>query len=240
MQTLLKVRGLGKHFTLHEQGKRIASCSNVSLDVNVGQLTALTGQTGCGKSSVLKCVYRTYLASSGEILYTSGDGTVTDLVSADESRILALRRSDIGFVTQFLHCLPRRSALELVMDPLLLRGTSVELARERASQMLTQLDIRPQLWAVPPATFSGGEKQRINLARCLVTKPRLLLLDEPTASLDRNTSARVVDLLKTLKGEGVAMLAVFHDPLLVEQLADQHLALNHHASDSLTCEVSEQ
>ena len=227
MQNILNIRNLTKHFTLHEQGKRIPSCSGVNLAVNVGELTALTGQTGCGKSSVLKCVYRTYLATSGEIIYYTENGTTVDLARAEESEMLQLRRNEIGFVTQFLHCLPRRASLQLVMDPLLERGVDDAAAREQAVTLLTLLDIRPQLWGIPPATFSGGEKQRINLARSLITKPRLLLLDEPTASLDAGTTECVVRLLESLKAEGVAMLAVFHDEELVERLADHHLALNH-------------
>lgn len=233
MQTILTIRNLSKAFTLHEQGKRIPSCSDVNLTVQAGQLTALTGQTGCGKSSVLKCVYRTYLASGGQIIYRTASGDELDLVTAQESQMLQLRRCEIGFVTQFLHCLPRRPALQLVMDPLIQRGVEDAQARQQAASLLTLLDIRPGLWGIPPATFSGGEKQRINLARSLVTQPRLLLLDEPTASLDADTTECVVRLLESLKAQGVAMLAVFHDQALVDRLADQHISLNQHNQQTI-------
>lgn len=223
---VLDICGLSKRFTLHEQGASIESCTNVSLSVWPGQLTALTGPTGKGKSSVLKCAYRTYLPFSGHLWLNCSDGRVIDLACASESDILRLRHTDMAFVTQFLHCLPRRSALQLVMDPLIHRGASVRQAQEQASGMLEQLGIPESLWSISPATFSGGERQRINLARALVVKPRLLLLDEPTASLDAAMTQRVVSILQTLKREGVAMLAVFHDMQLVQALAEHHLDLS--------------
>jgi len=131
----------------------------------------------------------------------------------------------LGFVTQFLHCLPRKSAVEVVAEPLVTRGTRRDLAAERARELLALLNVPERLWGVPPATFSGGEKQRVNLARGLIARPRLLLLDEPTASLDPATTDRVVELLQSIKAEGVAMLAIFHHPQLVERLADRVVTL---------------
>ena len=226
MHTILKVEALSKHFTLHQQGTRIPSCSGVELEVGSGQLTALTGPTGAGKSSVLKCIYRTYLPSAGHIWYRIADGRRIDLASADEHSVLALRGHDIGFVTQFMHCLPRKSALDVISAPLLTRGHSRADAHEHAADLLTRLNVPERLWRVPPATFSGGEKQRVNLARALIARPRLLLLDEPTASLDQATVERVIELLTEMKAEGIAMLAIFHDPHLVTRLADQVVELS--------------
>ncbi|MBW6477152.1 MAG: phosphonate C-P lyase system protein PhnL, partial [Chromatiales bacterium] len=213
---ILEIDGLSKQFTLHDQGQCIPSCEQVALEVYRGELTALVGPTGAGKSSVLKAIYRTYLPSSGRILYRDAEDRITDLAQASEHRILELRRREIGFVTQFLHCLPRKSALEVVAEPLLRRGGNREAAAEQASELLSLLNVPERLWQVSPATFSGGEKQRVNLARGLIARPRLLLLDEPTASLDPATTDRVVELLQAIKGEGVAMLAIFHHPQLVE------------------------
>jgi alpha-D-ribose 1-methylphosphonate 5-triphosphate synthase subunit PhnL len=224
MQPILEVEGLSKHFQLHEQNKLIPSCANVNLEVHAGQLTALIGPTGAGKSSVLKCVYRTYLPSGGRMLYRDAAGHTTDLAQASEHRILELRQRDIGFVTQFLHCLPRRSALDVVCEPLVAQGMQREAARQRASELLGLLNVPERLWGVPPATFSGGEKQRVNLARGLIARPRLLL-DEPTASLDPATTERVIDLIATIKAEGVAMLAIFHDPALVRRTANRVVEL---------------
>ena len=225
MKPVLEVEGLGKHFQLHEQNKLIPSCANVNLEVHAGQLTALVGPTGAGKSSVLKCVYRSYLPSAGRMLYRDAAGHVTDLAHASEHRMLELRQRDIGFVTQFLHCLPRRGALDVVCEPLVAQGMGREAARERAGALLALLNVPERLWGVQPATFSGGEKQRVNLARGLIARPRLLLLDEPTASLDPATTQRVIELIASIKAEGVAMLAIFHQPELVHRLADRVVEL---------------
>ncbi len=225
MQAILSIEGLAKHFQLHEQGKLIPSCANVHLQVWPGRLTALVGPTGAGKSSVLKCVYRTYLPSAGRMRYRDAEGHEIDLAQASEHRLLALRQDEIGFVTQFLHCLPRKGAAEVVAEPLLRRGEARAAALERARDMLDRLDIPERLWNVPPATFSGGEKQRVNLARGFLARPRLLLLDEPTASLDPKTSERVIERIETLKQDGVAMLAIFHHPDLVARLADHVVEL---------------
>lgn len=186
---------------------------------------ALTGPTGSGKTSVLKCIYRTYLPTSGRILYGDKDGKVIDLAKASEHRILQLRHRDIGFVTQFLHCLPRKSALDITIQPLLVRGVNQTDALHRGREILAQLQVPERLWGVPPATFSGGEKQRINLARGLIARPRLLLLDEPTSSLDPVTTQSVMALIKIIKQEGVGILAIFHHPELVRQLADHTVEL---------------
>jgi alpha-D-ribose 1-methylphosphonate 5-triphosphate synthase subunit PhnL len=222
---ILQVQGLSKHFVLHEQAKRIPSCAGVDLEVHAGQLTALAGPTGAGKSSVLKCIYRTYLASSGAILYRAADGATLDLATAPEHRLLALREREIGFVTQFMHCLPRKSALDVVAAPRVRLGAAVDEARAEARALLARLDVPERLWSLPPATFSGGEKQRVNLARGLITRPRLLLLDEPTASLDQQATARVIALLEEIKRDGVGMLAIFHHPALVERLAERTVRL---------------
>ncbi|MDF1589283.1 MAG: phosphonate C-P lyase system protein PhnL [Gammaproteobacteria bacterium] len=224
-EPILSVEGFSKQFELHEQGKIIPSSSNVNFDVYAGKLTALIGPTGAGKSSVLKGIFRTYLPSSGRIIYHAVNGHTLDLVQADDYQILDLRRQEIGFVTQFLHALPRQATEDVVAQPLFQRGVNRDQARQKARELLEQLNIPERLWSVPPATFSGGEKQRVNLARGLIAKPRLLLLDEPTASLDPATTDRVVEMIQAMKIEGTAMLAIFHHPDLVERLADNVVTL---------------
>lgn len=217
---ILRVQNYSKQFALHEQGTIIPASQQVNLEVFSGQLTALVGPTGSGKSSVLKGIYRTYLPSSGSLHYLSSVGEEVDLASLDEHEVLALRRSEIAFVTQFLHFLPRQCSEDVVAQPLVKRGVPWAQAREQARELLEAMNIPQRLWGVSPATFSGGEKQRVNLARGLVLRPRLLLLDEPTASLDPATTELVIDLLQDMKLQGVAMLAIFHQPELVERLAD--------------------
>lgn len=223
---LLSVENLSKTFYLHEQNKVIPSSSQVNLTVYSGKLTALIGPTGAGKSSVLKSIYRTYLPSSGRLLYETAAGGTLDLALALEHRILELRREEIGFVTQFLHTLPRQKTLDVVAMPLYQQGVSKQEGRARAAELLAELNIPERLWEVPPATFSGGEKQRVNLARGLIASPRLLLLDEPTASLDAKTTDRVVDLIQRKKAQGVGMLAIFHHADLVKRMADEVVELS--------------
>jgi len=217
---ILRVEGFEKHFQLHEQDKLIPSSKDVNLEVYSGKLTALIGPTGAGKSTILKGIYRTYLPTAGRLLFTAEDGSEIDLASADEHQILDLRLKEIAFVTQFLHFLPRQSTLNVVAQPLIQRGRSIEDAKDEARELLAAMKLPMRLWEISPATFSGGEKQRVNLARGLIAKPRLLLLDEPTASLDTKTTERVISLIESLKYEGVAMLAIFHQPELVDRLAE--------------------
>jgi len=223
---LLSVENLSKTFFLHEQNKVIPSSSQVNLTVYSGKLTALIGPTGAGKSSVLKSIYRTYLPSSGRLLYETAAGGILDLALALEHRILELRREEIGFVTQFLHTLPRQKTLDVVAMPLYRQGIAKQEGRARAAELLGELNIPERLWEVPPATFSGGEKQRVNLARGLIASPRLLLLDEPTASLDAETTNRVVTLIQRKKEQGVGMLAIFHHADLVKRMADEVVELS--------------
>lgn len=218
MSTVLTVSSLSKSFTLHHQGKAIPSANDATFTVQSGRLTALVGPSGAGKSSVLKCVFRTYLPQSGSIVL-HGD-TDLDLASCDEHAVLRARRQDIAYVTQFLHCLPRQPTVDVVVAPLAALGVPREQARAAARERLRELDLPERLWDVPPATFSGGERQRVNLARGLVHRPRLLMLDEPTASLDQRSAELVVGAIRSAKSAGVAILAIFHDPELVAALAD--------------------
>jgi alpha-D-ribose 1-methylphosphonate 5-triphosphate synthase subunit PhnL len=217
---VLAVENYAKHFVLHEQNKLIPSSHNVSFTVYAGELTALTGPTGAGKSSVLKGIYRTYLPSAGRVLYCDAAGREVDLALASEHQVMALRRREIGFVTQFLHCLPRQATLDVVAQPLYALGVPRAQAQERAARLLRAMSLPERLWSVSPATFSGGERQRVNLARGFIAQPRLLLLDEPTASLDPRTAESIIALLEEMKASGTAMLAIFHHPEITNRLAD--------------------
>ena len=218
---MLTVKNLCKNFTMHIcGGKKIPSFGNVSFSVGAASLLAITGPSGAGKSSLLKCVYRTYLPTSGEIHYTRRDGKSVNLAAADDWEILSLRGSEIGYVSQFFRVMPRVSAIDTLMEPLITRGGDPAEAREMASEMLARVGLGKTLWDMYPSTFSGGEKQRLNILRAIITKPRLLLLDEPTASLDKGYKDRIMNMILELKSEGTAMLGVFHDHGALACLSD--------------------
>lgn len=219
---MITVEKLSKCFTLHILGeKRIEACRDVSFRVPSGGFLGLSGPSGAGKSTVLKCLYRTYLATGGTIRYDSAAFGPVDLASLPDRAVIDLRHREMGYVSQFLKVIPRVSALEVVMEPILTRnGVSREAARSRAVDLLERLRIPPHLFDAYPATFSGGEQQRINIARAVSWKPRLLLLDEPTASLDQESVGIVLDILKELRGEGTTMIGIFHDTALLQSVTD--------------------
>ena len=219
---VLSVRQLSKYFILHILGgKVIAGCKEIEFDLRQGEFLGITGPSGAGKSTVLKCIYRTYLPTSGRVLYTGADGRQIDLACAPEREMIRLRRREIGYVSQFLKVMPRVPAVDVLAGELRQKGWEMEDARQRASQYLEVMDINRALWDAYPSTFSGGEQQRINIARALITEPRLLLLDEPTASLDAATRQIVIRVLKDLKATGATMIGVFHDLDVMGRLVDR-------------------
>jgi alpha-D-ribose 1-methylphosphonate 5-triphosphate synthase subunit PhnL len=222
MPPLLQVEGLSKRFELHALGKTIEACRDVSFEVAAGELLALAGPSGTGKSTVLKCLYRTYLPTAGRLRFRSAALGEVELAGAPTRTVLELRRREIGYVSQFLRVIPRVPALSVVMEPLLRRGgVAREEARRRAVELLDELGIPRALHDAYPATFSGGEQQRVNLARAVLWEPRLLLLDEPTASLDPASVKAALAVLARLRARGTTMIGVFHDPQLITALADR-------------------
>jgi alpha-D-ribose 1-methylphosphonate 5-triphosphate synthase subunit PhnL len=218
---MLDVRGLGKSFTLHGLGgKTIVGCRDVSFKLKAGSALAITGVSGSGKSTVLKCLNRTYIPTTGQLYYRVYQGNTVDLAALNERQVLGLRRREIAYIPQFLRVVPRVTCLDVVADHFLEKGGGLKDARQAAAAMLNRLRLPSELWDAYPANFSGGEKQRVNIARACLTKPRLLLVDEPTASLDSDTKREVIDLLIDLKSEGVTMVLVLHDWDVVERLAD--------------------
>ena len=221
MTTVLDARNLSKSFTIHQLEKHIIGCRDVSITVSPGEFVGITGRSGSGKSTVLKLIYRTYLPQTGTILYDSAIFGLIDLTTADESTILYLRRHEIGYVSQFLDVIPRTSAREIVETAILESDDDRERAHTETERILTHFELDPELWDSYPNTFSGGEKLRLNIARAMVKHPRLLLLDEPTASLDERSKERVRQLIEQLKNEGTTMLGIFHDIEFMGGLCDQ-------------------
>ncbi len=222
---LLAVRNLEKRFVIHALGRQIPAFSGLNFQLESGQFLKIGGPNGSGKSTLLRCLYRTCRPTSGSALFQSSHGLV-DLARAADVDIALLRRDEIGFVTQFLRPRPRVRAIDLVAEPLLGRGIDVDSARESARDLLRAFGLKPGLHEAYPSTFSGGEQQKINLARALITPKRLLLLDEPTASLDQGAREALVARLSRLKVGGTAMIAVFHHEEDAAGLVDDVLNLN--------------
>lgn len=224
MTRVLDIESLSKSFTLHHLGNRIATFDDISFSVTAGEFVLLKGANGAGKSTLLRTLYRSYLPSAGAIRFHSAHGLV-DLARAADVDVAHLRRTEIGFVTQFLTARPRVSAEAIVAEPLRLAGEAPEAALDKARGALATFGVKPDLWRAYPTTFSGGEQQKVNLARALILPQKLLLLDEPTASLDANARAALVARLAELKAAGTAMIGVFHHPGDVEQLIDRVIDL---------------
>ena len=226
--TVLDVRSLAKGFTMHHLGTQMGAFKDISFTLKAGEFLLLKGRNGAGKSTLLRTLYRSYLAQQGEILFHSGHGVI-DLARAADVDVTFLRRTEIGFVTQFLTARPRVSAEALVAEPLRLAGHAPDQAMAEARHWLAALGVKPELWAAYPTTFSGGEQQKVNLARALILPQRLLLLDEPTASLDVSARAALVQRLAELKAQGTAMIGVFHHPGDVSALIDREIDLTPNA-----------
>jgi alpha-D-ribose 1-methylphosphonate 5-triphosphate synthase subunit PhnL len=226
MQAALRINNLKKSFTLHQQGGvTIPVFDGFNAEVIPGEAVAITGPSGRGKSSLLKLIYGTYRASGGEIMVHK-DGIYQDVVCAAPHDILALRKATIGYVTQFLRVIPRIPAEIIVAEPLLERGESETAALARARNLLARLQIPERLWHLSPMTFSGGEQQRVNIARGFAASFPILLLDEPTASLDAENRARVMALVDEARNAGSAIVAVFHDEDERRAVCSREIALH--------------
>jgi alpha-D-ribose 1-methylphosphonate 5-triphosphate synthase subunit PhnL len=221
MTAMIDVSGLTKSFVLHVQGGiELPVFENVSLSVAAGECVVLTGPSGSGKSTLLRALYANYKPRAGQILVRHG-GNIVDLVTAPPRTVLAVRRLTIGYVSQFLRAVPRVPAIEVTAEPLRMLGVDWADAEARAGALLARLRIPERLWRLAPATFSGGEQQRVNIARGLVAEPPVLLLDEPTAALDAANRRTVIELIREAKARGAAIVGIFHDEEVRDAVADR-------------------
>ncbi|MCA3375924.1 MAG: phosphonate C-P lyase system protein PhnL [Roseomonas sp.] len=221
MNILLRTEGLGKSFTLHLQGgTRIPVLAGVDLAVQAGECVALSGPSGAGKSTLMRCLHGNYGAGVGRIVLMHR-GAELDLASAEPRAVIEARRESIGYVSQFLRVIPRVSTRDIVAEPMVARGMARDTALSRASALLDRLNLPERLHGLPPATFSGGEQQRVNLARGFGPGYPVLLLDEPTASLDAANRAIVIGLIHEAKQAGTAIVGIFHDAEVREAVADR-------------------
>lgn len=222
---LLDIQGLGKDFRLHHQGgATIPVLRDISLRLYAGDCLVVDGPSGAGKSTLLRCLYGNYLAGSGKINVLH-DRTMVDFTASEPRQKQQLRQRTMAYVSQFLRVIPRVSTLDLVMEPLLHQGQQRDQARYQAEALLTRLNVPETLWPLAPATFSGGEKQRINIARGFIGGQRILLLDEPTASLDAENRQVVIELIQGACQQGRAVIGIFHDAVTRDAVANRKLAL---------------
>ncbi|MBC7433408.1 MAG: phosphonate C-P lyase system protein PhnL [Rubritepida sp.] len=215
---MLRTQGLSKDFRLHLQGGiTIPVLRDVELTVRAGECVALAGPSGAGKSTLMRCLYGNYGVGGGAI-WLRHQGAMFDIAAADARTMREVRGQTLGYVSQFLRVIPRIAALDIVAEPM--RGDRAD-ARARAAALLTRLNMPQRLHGLPPATFSGGEQQRVNLARGFAAQYPVLLLDEPTASLDAANAEVVIGLIEEAKAAGAAIIGIFHDAPVRDRVADR-------------------
>lgn len=218
-EAMIELVDVSKSFTLHNQGgATIPVVKGASLKAEPGECVALTGPSGAGKSTLMRVIYGNYLAASGQVLVAG-----LDVARAEPRQILLLRRDTLGYVSQFLRVVPRVSALDVVAEPLLAVGCDRQVAMDRAAGLLKRLNIPERLWTLSPTTFSGGEKQRVNIARGFAHEYPAMLLDEPTASLDAQNRETVLSLIEVAKNKGVTIVGIFHDLDARERVCDREV-----------------
>lgn len=219
--TMLEIKDFGKRFTIHHLGKTMPAIDQINFSLGAGEFIGIVGKSGSGKSTILKSIYRSYLPDTGNIFYNSARFGQIDLAAIPERQMLYLRKYEIGYVSQFLNVMPRTTCRQLVINALLEMGESEEVALTEAEKALTHFEMNPKLWDSYPNTFSGGEKLRLNIAMATVKNPRLLLLDEPTASLDQQSKVKVREMIEKLKNRGTTLVGIFHDIEFMEGLCDK-------------------
>jgi alpha-D-ribose 1-methylphosphonate 5-triphosphate synthase subunit PhnL len=221
MPAMIDITNAEKTFTMHLQGGvRLPVVSGVTFEVDAGECVVLSGPSGAGKSSILKMIFGNYRCDGGRIGILH-DGAMIDIASAEPRDILSVRHSTIGYVSQFLRAVPRVATIDVVAEPLIVTGTPRDEARRQAGELLHRLNIPERLWALPPSTFSGGEQQRVNIARGFISDHPILLLDEPTASLDATNREVVVSLIDEKKRADAAIVAIVHDDEIRNRIADR-------------------
>lgn len=235
-QPLLELSGVTKKFVLHHQnGVVLSVLDKVNFSVFPGECVVLDGPSGMGKSTLLKLIYANYRATSGEIHFRRRNQPSIDMTQATSRDLIDLRQRSIGYVSQFLRVIPRVSALDVVAEPLMREhGNDAQAhthARQEAGKWLTRLRIPDRLWNLPPATFSGGEQQRINIARSMISPRALLLLDEPTASLDAENTATVIEMIREAVQAGAAAVGIFHDQHVGASVATRRINVSDFRND---------
>ena len=218
---MIQIKNLNKSFQLYNQNDtNINVFKNINFRVNNGEVVALTGNSGTGKSTLLKLIYGSYVISKGDVLISD-----INIRKSSPRDILKLRKNKLGYVSQFLRVVPRVPTIDVVIEPLLEIGCEKKIALKKAQEILERLNIPKNLWNLSPLTFSGGEQQRVNIARGFIHNYPYLLLDEPTASLDQNNKNVVLDLIEKAKLNGSAIIGIFHDETARNKVATREVNL---------------
>ena len=218
---MIQIKNLNKSFQLYNQNNtNINVFKNINFKVNKGEVVALTGNSGTGKSTLLKLIYGSYIISKGDVLISD-----INIRKSTPRDILKLRKNRLGYVSQFLRVVPRVPTIEVVIEPLLDIGCEKNIALKKGQEILERLKIPKNLWNLSPLTFSGGEQQRVNIARGFIHNYPYLLLDEPTASLDQNNKNVVLDLIEKAKLNGSAIIGIFHDETARNKVATREVNL---------------
>ena len=218
---MIQIKNLNKSFELYNQNNtNINVFKNINFKVNTGEVVALTGNSGTGKSTLLKLIYGSYVISKGDVLISD-----VNIKKSTPRDILKLRKNKLGYVSQFLRVVPRVPTIEVVIEPLLDIGCEKKTALKKGEEILERLKIPKNLWNLSPLTFSGGEQQRVNIARGFIYNYPYLLLDEPTASLDQNNKNIVLDLIEKAKLNGSAIIGIFHDEIARNKVATREVNL---------------
>lgn len=227
---MIEIKDLSKIFTLHNQGGVVIPVMEFAeLSVKRGECIGLTGASGAGKSTLMRMIYGNYLAAGGSLVV---DGV--NVVTAEPREILALRREVLGYVSQFLRVVPRVPTVDVVAEPILAVGIEAEVAKARARDLLGRLNIPERLWSLSPTSFSGGEQQRVNIARGFAHEFPVLLLDEPTASLDADNRKIVLGLIEEAKARGAAIVGIFHDEAARDQVCDREIDVSVYTPNLVT------
>jgi len=218
-ELMVHIDDLYKTFFLHTQGgAQLPVLRGFNLEVREGECVVLSGPSGAGKSTVLRSLYANYKPQAGKI-FVRHDDELINMMSAHPHKVLEIRRRTLGYVSQFLRVIPRVPTIDIVSEPLRALGVDADTARQKAAAILDRLDIPSKMWELAPATFSGGEQQRVNIARSMVVEYPVLLLDEPTASLDATNQQTVISLIGEARERGAAMVGIFHDPKVRDEVA---------------------
>ncbi|MEL7330909.1 MAG: phosphonate C-P lyase system protein PhnL [Cyanobacteria bacterium J06560_2] len=225
-ETLLQAENLHKGFTLHAQGGiHLSVLQAIALTVNKGECVALQGVSGSGKSTLMRSLYANYRVDSGAI-WINHQGSWIDLTACKPHELIAIRTHTIGYVSQFLRVIPRVSALKVAAEPLMETGVCESTATEKVRSLFTHLNLPERLWSISPTTFSGGEKQRVNIARAFAVERPILLLDEPTAALDAKNTEAVMQLIEQKKAQGCGLVGIFHDADVRARVCNRTLTFN--------------